>query len=959
MKLQKEVIAMLIICIGLLASLSFVGSASNGIPDYVEGEIIVKYTEEVVNADGNEIIVEGEKSYEKIIYDGISRAVEIEKIVPNKELYTLRFEKGLEVEDLIEEYENLEEVEYAEPNYLLTSFVVPNDINYSLKWGLPNIDAERAWNLSIGNGSDVVIAIVDTGVDWDHPDLSGNIWNNTDEMCNESSDDDGNGYNGDCRGYDFTDINTTIYTDAGYTLDDGEDYNTTENNPMDYHGHGTHCSGISSAVGNNSLGVLGVCWNCSIMAVRAGFKIQHPTQGWVGSLETDDVVAAINYVTKNNATVVSMSFGGSHSTSLDAALNDSYDNGSILVAASGNAGTNSKQYPCGYDKVICVAATDSDNTSASYSNYGSWVDVAAPGTSVWSTYYDDRYISASGTSMAAPMVAGAIGLIKSLFDKNQTEIRDALNSTGFEVDFSGVPSPRLDVYSAILSFDETGPKVSLVSPSDNQVNLSVNQTFTCNMSDWQLKNVTFEIWNSSNDLYYNESKNISDIFNETNFNVTNLAYDNYNWNCKVFDNQSNSAYANSNFMLFLQNISVSLVSPSNSTNRNVNLTQFNCSAETEGSKGLVNMTFSLWNSTPSLIYNLTSNVSGTSNSSNFSYALLNEGSYLWNCKAFNNESEFDISDSNFTIIYDIRNPNVSLLDPDDASSYSSSSQTVDFGFNVSDDNDISNCSLIVNSELSLTNSSVDKSLTQNFSVDYAPGSYTWNINCSDDAGNVGNSSLQSFTVTAPSSGGGGSGGGGGGGGTTSSIPKIHDITRITEEGFSQGVSKSLAKDDKIKFTFFDSSESKHTLTVNEVNGSYVKITIQSNPMTFKLGINQSAKLNLSSPDYYDLFIKLNSIKDEEADITIQLINEEIPKPDSLLKVTGDAVDNKNELIEDGTEDLGYEVEKLKRITYVLVLIIIVVAILFLFIERKYIKKEIEENFLSHKEKFNKEVKPKN
>ena len=176
MKLQKEVIAMLIICIGLLASLSFVGSASNGIPDYVEGEIIVKYTEEVVNADGNEIIVEGEKSYEKIIYDGISRAVEIEKIVPNKELYTLRFEKGLEVEDLIEEYENLEEVEYAEPNYLLTSFVVPNDINYSLKWGLPNIDAERAWNLSIGNGSDVVIAIVDTGVDWDHPDLSGNIW---------------------------------------------------------------------------------------------------------------------------------------------------------------------------------------------------------------------------------------------------------------------------------------------------------------------------------------------------------------------------------------------------------------------------------------------------------------------------------------------------------------------------------------------------------------------------------------------------------------------------------------------------------------------------------------------------------------------------------------------------------------------------------------------------------------
>jgi len=958
--LKKEtgkIIAMLIFCTAfyLIINTNFIGSQENSIPEYVKGEIIVKYSDDVVSAEGNEIIIKNKiGNYERIIYEGITKTTSAKKIIPDKELYTLRFDESKDIENLIEEYKLIEEVEYAEPNYILTSFVAPNDPNYSLKWGLTNINAEMAWNLTTGNGSDVVIAIIDTGVDWDHPDLVNNIWNNTDEPCNVSNDDDGNGYNGDCRGYDFTDINTTIYTDTGYTLDNGEDYNTTDNNPMDYHGHGTHCAGIAGAVGNNSIGVTGVCWNCSIMAVRAGFKIQHPTLGWVGTLETDDVISAINYATDNNATIISMSFGGSHSAPMQSAINNSYESGTILVAAAGNSGANSKQYPCGYNNVICVAWTNSDNSSNGDSNYGTWVDVAAPGSSIWSTYYDDAYVSTSGTSMATPMVAGAIGLIKSLFDKNQTDIRDALNSTGTVVDFSGVDIPKIDIHSAILSFDNINPSVSLISPGDGEVNLTLNQTFTCNMSDWQLKNVTLEIWNSSDNLYYSKSINLSGIFKEKSFNVSNLDYDSYKWNCKVYDNQSNFAYAGSNFSLFVQNISVSLIYPSNGTNSNNNLIEFNCSAETESSKNLVNITFNLWNSSSSLVYNFTSNISGTSNSSNFNYTFSDEGNYFWNCKSFNNESESYIGNSNFTFVYDITNPNINLLDPSNGASYTSNSYTVNFGFNVSDNNDIANCSLIVNEAVSLTNNSVDKSLTQNFSSDYSPGSYNWNVNCSDDAGNIGNSSGRSFTVSAPTVTASG-GGGGGGSGTKKVVSNTYVIS--TKQGTS-GYTNMLGKNDKIKFTFFDSGKDQHTLTINEVNPIYVKITIQSSPITLKLGIGQSAKLNLTSPDYYDLFVKLNSVNNSKADITIQLINEEIPKPDVLSTFTGDAVDEKKaDIIEATDEDLGYEIEKLKRTTYILVLIIIVIAIFILFKERKFIKKEIKENLLMHKKKFNKCVRP--
>ncbi|MFH1359154.1 MAG: S8 family peptidase [archaeon] len=943
MELKKEVLAMLILffmIIFLIGSLTQQTRAQPSVnvdnyqdSDYVPREVIVKYKGDVIG-NGNEVLLKNKN--EIVVYEYVEKPVGSERI-GDGEVYNLKFSDG-EVSEIIKNYEMMEEIEYAEPNYIFKSYfqtsVIPNDASYSLKWGLMNINSEKAWNLTTGNSS-VSIAIIDTGVDWNHPDLSLNIWNNTDEGCDDTTDADGNGYNGDCRGYDFVNVS------SGCSASD--DCNTEDNNPMDYQTHGTHCAGIASAVSNNNLGVTGACWNCSIMPVRAGYEDLTGR----GSLALTDVVQALYYATNNSATIISMSFGGSHSVTMQAAINDSYTNGSILVASSGNDGANSAQYPCAYDNVICIAAIDSDNSSASYSNYGTWVDLAAPGTSIYSTYFDDTYVAQSGTSMATPMVAGSIGLIKSLFSKNQTQVKSALNDTGTAVDFNGVSINRIDIYSAILSLDNINPNVSLISPLNNKNNLSVNQTFTCNSSDWQLKNITFSLWNSSDDIYYNESRSITGIFNETGFNITDLVYDSYKWNCLVYDDQDNGAYASSNFSLFVQNISVILISPLNNTKTN-QLTEFNCSSETENNKRLSNITFSLWNSTE-LVYNKTNSISGISNSSNFSYNFNMEDNYLWNCQSYNNATD-SVKAINFSILYDATSPNISLLDPTDSSSYTSNSQTINFGFNVSDNNDISNCSLIINNVVSLTNTSVDKSLIQNISQSFVPGSYNWNINCSDESGNVFNSSLRGFTVTAPAVQTASTGGGGGGGSASKTYV-------ISDEQASEGYTKSLSKDDKIKFNFFDKENIPHNLILNEIKEEYIEITIQSNPIKLKLGIGQSAKLNLTSPDYYDLYVKLNSIENKKAELTIQIIHEDII---TQPKVTGDVVKEDEILtVDEEVTGLDNEVEKLKRNIYILVLVIIGVVIFVVFLEIKHIKNKIKEtNLFEHKEKFNKEVRPK-
>ena len=269
----------------------------------------------------------------------------------------------------------------------------PNDPQAGSQWDMAAIDAQNAWTITTGSAS-VVVAIIDTGVDYNHVDLDANIWTNPGEIPGNGIDDDGNGFVDDIHGYDFVN-------------DDG--------NPMDDNGHGTHVAGTIAAEGNNATGVTGVTWSTSIMALK--FLAAN------GSGYLSDAVEAINYATMMrtrygvNVRVENNSWGGGgFSSAMQAAIQASNDAGILFVAAAGNSGTNNDavaQYPANYDSpnVISVAATTQNGQLASFSCYGATtVDIAAPGVSILSTTPNNTYSTYSGTSMATPHVSAVAAL---------------------------------------------------------------------------------------------------------------------------------------------------------------------------------------------------------------------------------------------------------------------------------------------------------------------------------------------------------------------------------------------------------------------------------------------------------------------------------------------------------------------------------------------------------------------
>ncbi|MCB0345568.1 MAG: S8 family serine peptidase, partial [Bdellovibrionales bacterium] len=289
-------------------------------------------------------------------------------------------------------------VDYIEPNYIVHSSATPNDPSMSQLWGMHSandndIDAPEAWNLETGS-AEVVVGIIDTGIDYSHPDLVANMWHNPNEIPGNGIDDDANGVIDDVYGYN-------AYADNG--------------NPFDDNGHGTHCAGTIGGVGNNGVGVAGVNWNVKLMAIK------FLSSGGSGSI--DDAVDAVEYAIqmKNagvNLKVLSNSWGGGgYSNALSEAISAARDEGILFVAAAGNSSADndtSPTYPSGYehDNIVSVAAVDQDGNLASFSNYGlNTVDVAAPGVGIYSTYPGNQYKVLSGTSMATPHVSGIAALV--------------------------------------------------------------------------------------------------------------------------------------------------------------------------------------------------------------------------------------------------------------------------------------------------------------------------------------------------------------------------------------------------------------------------------------------------------------------------------------------------------------------------------------------------------------------
>jgi thermitase len=276
-------------------------------------------------------------------------------------------------------------IEWAEPNYTFGLDYIPDDPYYALYQAayLSRLEMPLAWDYTPGR-AEVVIAILDTGVDLAHEDLQDAIWINADEIANNGVDDDGNGFVDDVNGWDFAD---------------------GDNMPTDDYGHGTHVAGIAAARINNGKGIAGMAGNATVMPVDV-------FMGGIGTYE--DLIRAIVYAADNGADVINMSLGASsYSLGEEAAVEYAWSRGVVLVAAAGNTGRNTYHYPAAHSHVIAVAATDAGDHVASFSTHGDFVDVAAPGVSVYSTY-PRGYAAMSGTSMAAPHVSGLAALILSL-----------------------------------------------------------------------------------------------------------------------------------------------------------------------------------------------------------------------------------------------------------------------------------------------------------------------------------------------------------------------------------------------------------------------------------------------------------------------------------------------------------------------------------------------------------------
>jgi thermitase len=358
--------------------------------------------------------------------------VERDATLPVRGLELVDPEPGVGIAAAIADLERMDGVLYAEPDHVVRQTATPDDPLFGHEWDMSAIRAPEAWDVTTGSAQ-VTVGVVDTGIDATHPDLAPNLWTNPGESGGgretNGLDDDGNGRIDDVHGWDFVD-------------EDAQ--------PQDGNGHGTHVSGTIAARGNDGVGVAGLNWTAAVMPLRV--------LGDDGSGYVSDVVTAYAYAARKGARVVNASLGGdSFSRAEHDAIVAAPD--TLFVVAAGNDGANddvTSEYPCDYDlsNVVCVAASDRDDSLASFSNYGAaTVDLAAPGVDIASTWLGGGYALLDGTSTATPHVTGAAALLLA-HDGALTvaDLRNALLSSSHAVPaLAGrvATGGRLDVAAAL------------------------------------------------------------------------------------------------------------------------------------------------------------------------------------------------------------------------------------------------------------------------------------------------------------------------------------------------------------------------------------------------------------------------------------------------------------------------------------------------------------------------------
>jgi uncharacterized repeat protein (TIGR01451 family) len=337
----------------------------------------------------------------------------------------------------------------VEGEHRLRAALTPDDPYWSSQWGAAKIGAPAAWNVTTGSPN-VVVAVLDSGIDVDHPDLASQLWVNPGEVADNGLDDDGNGKVDDVNGWRFNHV--------GGMPDES-------NNVGDEYGHGTHVSGIVGAAGNNGLGVAGMTWGSSLMTIRV---LDAGGDGWYS-----DVAAGVVYAVDNGARVINLSLGG---TDDDVLLRDAiayaHAQGVLVAAAAGNfpdCAYGSLLYPAPYDPAIAVAASTSGDQQASFSCHGPEVDLTAPGEAIYSTGMSGGYYSSSGTSMATPYVSGLAALIWSWQPTMTiTQVTQLMIDAAVDIESAGWDQytgwGRIDAESAVVV--EEVPEVDLQLSKD-------------------------------------------------------------------------------------------------------------------------------------------------------------------------------------------------------------------------------------------------------------------------------------------------------------------------------------------------------------------------------------------------------------------------------------------------------------------------------------------------------------
>lgn len=420
---MKKIINILLAA-AVLAGLAWAAKGPSAAPkdNYVPGMLIVQLKPELRGSFQPVAKNSGRASFGVPSIDGLCARYRVSRIEPlfydpniskNEKtvkhgldlMYVLYLPLATDIMKAVNEFSKSEAVDGAMPNVIKKYTATPNDPRYSQQWHLTKVQAAAAWDISQGDTT-VLLSIVDSGCDWTHEDLNGNMWVNPAEDINHNGQFDNTpaGSGGDLDGLD-QDGNGLVDDVVGYDFTDGDPDPYPTGDPSD---HGTHCNGIAGAVTNNATGVAGLGWNCR----RLGFRC---TSG--GGIGIYEAFNAIYYSIEARASVISMSWGSYGYWVPERRVMDyAHDNGVVLVAAAGNDDIMDAHFPSALPNIVSVAATNQSDqksgASGANSNYGTWIDVCSPGDLIWSTVPNNGYEAWYGTSMATPLVAGLVGLIR-------------------------------------------------------------------------------------------------------------------------------------------------------------------------------------------------------------------------------------------------------------------------------------------------------------------------------------------------------------------------------------------------------------------------------------------------------------------------------------------------------------------------------------------------------------------